>query len=205
MSPTSCDRTVLRVKPGLKRQGTEQDAGRDTERVDETGVASKPFQPSTGNWATKNNSKCRKISDPKGFLGGPSVGKGNRKAQGIGVSAQELLLCNTPRCSRNRFHIQQTNSAVTSATAARAHPSHICSTTRQRGTEGEGQLSPGRAPAAPGTPRVERTELCDAARHSTSLVFTFISSGSFLHSKAQLTCRHLPWSAALLIQGERGD
>lgn len=45
----------------------------------------------------------------------------------------ELLLCNPPRCSRNLFHIQQTNSAVTSATAARARPSHTCSTIRQGG------------------------------------------------------------------------
>lgn len=87
MGPSSCDRTVLRLKPGLERQGTEQDTGCDTDRVGETRVASKPFQPSSGNWATKNNSKCRKMSDPKGFLGGPSVGKGNRKAQGIRAAA----------------------------------------------------------------------------------------------------------------------
>lgn len=95
------------------------------------------------------------------------------------------------------------NSAMTSATAARACPSH----TRDLQCHQAGGGSGGRdnchqaellLPSA-------GTELQDAARHRTSLVFTFVSLGSFLHIKAQLTCRHLPWSAALLIQGERGD
>lgn len=74
------------------------------------------------------------------------------------------------------------------------HTRGIYRVTRQGGQGEKGQLAPGRAP----------TELHDAAGHRTSLVFTFISLGSFLHSKAQLTCRHLPWSAARLTQGERG-
>lgn len=139
----------------------------------------------------------------------PSVGKGNRKAQGIGESAQELLLCNTPHWAMELLHELIPHSAKKQCSdlcnSSQSSPITHLQHHQAGGTVGEGQLSPGRAPAAPGTLRVEGTELRDAAGHSASLLFTFISLGSFLHSKAQLTCRHLPWSAALLIQGERED